>query len=111
MKLIVCIALTALFLNMPVSADEHPGKELFLKNCKACHGADGKAQTPMGKRFKIKDYSQAEVQAGFTDERIFQVVKEGIVDENGKKLMLPFENKMSDEEISAVVAYVRSLKQ
>ena len=110
-KLTISIFCTALLVSVPVSAQEKTGEELFLKNCKACHGADGKGQTPMGKRLKIKDYTKAEVQAEFTDEFIAKVIKEGIVNEKGKKVMLPFEKKMTPEEITAVVAYVRSLKE
>ena len=94
-----------------MTAQERSGEEVFLKYCKACHGEDGKAQTPMGKRLNIRDYTKAEVQAEFTDERIVQVIKEGIVDDKGKKVMLPFEKKVTPEEITALVAYVRSLKE
>lgn len=109
----ILIASTVLLLTLitaPLNAADPSGKDLFLKYCKACHGEDGKAQTPMGKRLEIRDYTKAEVQAEFSDERIIQVIKEGIVDDKGKKLMLPFDKKMNDGEIAAVVAYVRSLK-
>ena len=110
-KLIACTIVALTFAAVPASADENPGGDLFQKYCKACHGADGKADTPMGKRLNIRDYTKADVQAEFTDDRILQVMKEGITDEKGKKVMLPFDKKMNDEEMAAVVAYVRSLKE
>jgi len=110
-KLIISTICTFVLASMPLCAQEDPGKDLFLKYCKACHGEDGKAQTPMGKRLNIRDYTKAEVQAEFTDERIAQVIKEGITDDKGKKVMLPFDKKMSAEEITAVVAFIRTLKQ
>lgn len=104
--------MTAMFLALSsVVLQAKTGEELYLKNCKACHGTDGKGQTAMGKRLNIKDYTKAEVQAELTDEGIAKVIKEGIINEKGKKVMLPFEKKMSPEEIASVVAYVRSLKE
>ena len=110
-KIIVSSICTFILASLPTFANAGTGEELFLKHCKACHGADGKAQTPMGKRLQIRDYTKAEVQAEFTDEQIIKVIKEGIVDDKGKKVMLPFDKKMTAEEIAEVVAFVRSLKQ
>ena len=64
----------------------------------------------MGKKLNIKDYTKAEVQAEFTDEYMGKVIKEGLKNEKGKKVMLPFEKKLTPEEIAEVVAFIRSLQ-
>ncbi|MBI2513015.1 MAG: cytochrome c [Opitutae bacterium] len=80
-------------------------------HCASCHGADGRGDTKMGKRLKIKDLTSAEVQASFTDAAAMKAVKEGIRDEKtGKLAMKPIEG-LSDEEIQVLVAHVRSLKK
>jgi len=64
----------------------------------------------MGKKFKLKDYTDASVQASFTDEEAMTAIKDG-VKEDGKTKMKPFGDTLSDEEIKGLVAHVRSFKK
>ena len=64
----------------------------------------------MGKKLNVKDYRDAKVQAAFTDAEAEKAIKEG-VKTNGKQTMKPFGEKLSDADIKALVAYVRSLKK
>jgi mono/diheme cytochrome c family protein len=80
------------------------------KHCQKCHGADGKGETKMGRQSGAKDYTNAKVQAEFTDEKAIKIIKEGIV-EKGKKKMDPYGDKLTDDEIKALVAYVRKFKK
>ena len=77
-------------------------------HCKKCHGDDGSGKTAMGKRFKLRDYTDPEVQATFTDEEIIKVTAEGI-EEDGKSKMKPYNDKLSAEEIGALVGYIRAM--
>lgn len=79
-------------------------------HCSSCHGADGKGQTKMGKKLKIKDLTDAAYQASFTDGEAFKAVKEGVKDENGKTIMKAIAD-IPDDEINAVIVHVRSLKK
>lgn len=79
-------------------------------HCSSCHGADGKGETKMGKKLKIKDLTDAAYQASFTDEDIFNAMKIGVKSESGKTTMKAVED-ISDEEMTALVAYTRSLKK
>lgn len=81
----------------------------WKKNCAACHGVDGKGQTKMGKKAGVKDYTDASVQAGFTDEEAFKATKEGI-EKDGKKVMKPYGEKLTDDEIKELVAHIRKFK-
>ena len=85
-------------------------KENFDKTCVKCHGDDGKGQTKMGQKLGIKDYSDAKVQAGFTDEEAFKALKEGLKDSEGKVRMKPAEG-LSDDELKALVQYMRAFKK
>lgn len=84
--------------------------DLWAKNCKKCHGDDGKGETRVGKKLGLKDYTDPEVQASFSDEEAIKVTMEGAVDESGKETMKPFKDKLSEEEVLALVAYVRAFK-
>lgn len=84
-------------------------KETWEKTCAKCHGVDGKGQTKMGAKVGVKDLTDAKVQAGFTDEKAFKSLKEGIKDDDGKVRMKPVEN-LSDDDIKALIKTVRSFK-
>ena len=85
-------------------------KETFDKVCAKCHGPDGKGQTKMGQKLSIRDFTDAKVQGSFTDEKAFKSLKEGLKDKDDKTLMKPAEG-VSDDEIKALVAYVRTFKK
>jgi len=78
-------------------------------NCAACHGKDGKGQTMMGRKLQIKDLTDAKVQASFTDDQAAKAIKEGVTD-NGQTKMKAFADKLSDDDVKALVAHVRSFK-
>jgi mono/diheme cytochrome c family protein len=78
--------------------------------CASCHGKDGSGSTMMGKKLAVKDYRDAKVQAAFSDAEMARAIKEG-VKENGKEKMKPFGSKLSEADIKALVAYIRSFKK
>jgi cytochrome c553 len=84
-------------------------KENFDKACAKCHGADGKGKTKMGEKLGIKDLTDAKVQESFKDEDAFKAIKEGIKKED-KTLMKAAEG-LSDDDIKALVKFVRGLKK
>lgn len=80
------------------------------EHCASCHGADGRGETKMGRKLKIRDLTDATYQATFTDEDAAKAMKEGVKDEKGKTQMKPIEG-LSDDDIKALVAHVRNLKK
>ena len=101
---IAIIAVSAL------SASAADAKASYESNCAKCHGADGKGQTKMGQKLGIKDYSDAKVQDALKDDAAIKAIKEGLKDADGKTLMKPAEG-MSDDDIKALVAYMRTFKK
>jgi cytochrome c553 len=85
-------------------------KENWTKHCAKCHGEDGKGQTRMGKQAGAKDYTDAKIQAEMKDENAVKVIKEGLTQE-GKKKMDAYKEKLSDDEIKALVAHIRAFKK
>jgi len=78
--------------------------------CAKCHGAEGKGDTKIGQKLGVKDFTDAKVQADLKDEVATKNIKEGLKDADGKTLMKPFDT-LSDDEVKALVQYVRSLKK
>lgn len=109
MKKFIMIA-AALVVGACVSAHAADAKENWDKSCAKCHGADGKGQTKMGQKLGIKDLTDADVQSKLTDDAAFKAIKEGVTDKDGKVVMKPTEG-LSDDEIKALVAQVRSFKK
>jgi cytochrome c6 len=75
---------------------------LWAQHCASCHGKDGSGTTMMGKKLGLKDYTKEQ---GFSDAEATNVIK------NGKGKMKGYKDKLSDADVKALVAYVRSLKK
>lgn len=109
MKTIVMLAV-GLLIASGMSLRAADAKALWDANCAQCHGKTGNADTKMGKMLGAKDLTSAQVQASFTDAKATTSIKDGVKD-NGKTTMKAFGGKLSDDDIKALVAYVRTLKK
>jgi mono/diheme cytochrome c family protein len=109
MKKLLVLA-TILGCATAITASAADAKENWDKACAKCHGPDGKGDTKMGQKLSIKDLTDAKVQAAFTDDDALKALKEGLKDAEGKTRMKAAEN-LSDEELKALVQYVRGLKK
>ena len=109
MKKAIAIVLTTI-VAAALSAYAADAKANYEKDCAKCHGADGKGQTKMGQKLGAKDYTDAKVQAELKDDAAFKAIKEGFKDKDGKSLMKPSEG-LSDGDIKALVAYMRTFKK
>ncbi len=85
------------------SAFAADGAAVFKAKCAMCHGADGSASTGMGKSMGLKPLSGADVQK-MSDADLTALVN------SGKGKMPAYKGKLSDDEIGAVVKYVKTLK-
>lgn len=89
--------------GLTTSASAQGAADLYKsKTCVACHGADGKGETPMGKKMNARDFHSADVQK-MTDQELFDSTK------NGKNKMPAYKDKLSDAQIKELVQYVREL--
>ena len=85
--------------------DKIEASKLFNQNCSKCHGQDGRAKTFRGKLVGARNFTDTKWQASITDKQISAAIKEG------PEEMPAFKKKLSQEEIDALVVYVRSFKQ
>ena len=106
MKKLIQVFTCVLVLSLPLAAaDAAAGKAAYAKACKSCHGPDGAGNPAVAKMMKVemKSLGSKEIQAK-SDEDLKEVITKGA----GK--MKPV-TSLSDDQTSAVVAYVRTLKQ
>jgi len=99
----------ALLLAGAVSLRAADAKETYDKNCAKCHGEDGKGKTKMGERLGVKDYTDAKVQDALKDADMIKAIKEGVKADDTTK-MKAF-NDLSDDDVKALVAYIRAFKK
>lgn len=84
--------------------------ENWTQHCAACHGKDGAGHTKAGKKLGVKDLTAAEYQKTFSDDDAFNSLKNGLKSADGTSTkMKPFSEKLSDDDIKALVSYVRTL--
>jgi cytochrome c6 len=109
MKKLIVVSV-ALLVAGAVSVRAADAKENWEKNCSKCHGADGTGKTKMGEKLGIKDYTDAKVQDGMKDDAMVKAIKEGVKD-GEKTKMKAFGDVLSDDEIKALVKYIRDFKK
>ncbi len=110
MKTTTKVALSSLTLALLTGvALAAPAADNWDNLCASCHGSDGKAQTKTGKKLKLKDYTDAKVQAEMKDDEMAKAINEG-VKVDGKEKMKSFKDELSVDEIKDLVAFVRKLK-
>ena len=105
LRIVLAAVLVAVCRPAPLRAagDADRGAEIFRAGkCPMCHGADGSANTPAGKKFGARDLRSAEVQK-LTDAEIKTVIRDG------KGKMPSFKDAIADAGIEDLVAFVRKL--
>ncbi len=90
------------------SASAAPGPvDLYSDNCASCHGADGKARTPAGRKIGAKDLTKSTL----PDEELIQQITNGKKDARGVEKMPAFKEKLSTSDIAALAGYIKTLRQ
>src|SRR4029077_4882426 len=101
MKPLISVIVAIVFASSGAAFGVDPAA-LWGKHCASCHGKDGNGNTTMGKTLGVKDYTKSQ---SFSDAEAANVIK------NGKGKMKAYKDKLSDADVRALVAWVRSLKK
>ena len=99
------LKVTSLTLVVSVYMFAESGEEIFKRKCAGCHGAHGAGDTTIGKNLKLRDLGSPDVQKQ-TDEELSAIISQG---KSGR--MPAFESKLTKEQISEVVEFIRTLKK
>lgn len=80
------------------------GADTYKAKCAMCHGPDGAGNTPVGRAMRLRSLKSPEdVKA--SDADLFKDTKSGV----GK--MQGYAGKLTDAQITDVVAYIRTLQK
>lgn len=100
------LALSALCQLGCEPADPSPvgrGRRVFQRTCSGCHGPDGRGVMRLGLTKPPRDLTDAQFHAQVTDEQLRSVIR------TGKGQMPAFGGLMGDEDLSNVIAFIRTL--
>lgn len=78
------------------------GASLFKARCAACHGADGKGETAVGKSMHLRSLASPEVQKQ-SDKELTAMISDG------KGAMPAYKDKLSGAQIKDLVGFIREL--
>ena len=107
MKTLILISAAAGLVSLiPFASNGEDAKMIYEAQCAKCHGSDGKGDTKFGKKLGTKDYTDPKVQAEMKDDKAFKSIKEGLKD--GEKVLMKPAEKLSDADIKALIAYMRT---
>jgi mono/diheme cytochrome c family protein len=96
--------LVALALVTPPPASAADAAEVFKKKCAPCHGKEGEPNKVFAKQ-GVRSFKDADWQKATDDAQVEKSIREG----RKGTMMAGFEKQLSDEEITALVAYIRDL--
>lgn len=87
------------------------GRIAYETHCAVCHGATGKGDGPGARviRQAMRDFSNADAMREVKDRFLFEIIKKGSSQFGRSNAMPSWGMKLSDDEIHAVVAHIRSL--
>ncbi|MBI4204366.1 MAG: cytochrome c [Betaproteobacteria bacterium] len=101
----------ALLLLLPrtAAAQNGPdGKALYDRLCKSCHGPAGAQPTPaMVKLMKVQAVTDSAFITKFSEDSLVTILEKG----TGSKYMKPYAEKMTREEMVALVKYLKTFER
>jgi len=91
--------------------DPKAGKAKYDANCVGCHGAAGKGDGAAAAALNPKpgDMTDGKAMKALSDKYLFDIIKDGGASQKKSPIMPASAKKFSDQEISDMVAYIRSL--
>ena len=104
LAVVLCLAA---FARESLGDNARTASQTYRRYCVSCHGNDGKAKTSKGRFSHARDLTDAQWQAGVSDERIFNSIMNG---RNVRGNMPAFSDKVNEKEVNSLVSFVRGLK-
>ncbi len=95
----------------PLPATGAPARALYDAHCAVCHGSTGKGDGPGATvlRQVMPDFTNSAAMGAASDRFLFEIIKKGSSQFGRSNAMPSWGMRLSDEQIRALVVYIRSL--
>lgn len=100
----MALSLAIIGFSAGAQAKTSAGAALYKSKCTGCHGADGSANTPIGKALKASDLRSDAVQKK-TDAQLSAVIR------NGGAKMPPVGKMLKPAQVKDLVSFIRTFKK
>jgi cytochrome c oxidase cbb3-type subunit III len=109
--LMVVGLLPAFILISGVAQATERGEDIYKTYCTQCHGSqgDGKGINTRDMSVQPRDHSDPKAMSQRSDQDLTKAIKEGGLAINKSVLMPPWGGVLTDEEVTEVVQYLRTL--
>jgi cytochrome c6 len=104
LRLAMLVTIVTIIVLWGTTAAAQDAAATYKGKCAACHGADAKGETPVGKKMGIKDLASGDVQK-MSDAELTTVIADG------KNKMPSYKKSLKPDQIKELVGYIRSLKE
>jgi mono/diheme cytochrome c family protein len=98
------VAILFLAASIVTPAFAQSAADTYKSKCQMCHGATGLGDTPAGKALKVPSFKEAAIVKASDADLIAAVT-------NGKGKMPANKGKLTDAQIKALIAHVRTLQK
>ena len=102
----ILLALGLAFAAVHAAAQERPSRDIdqlkafYQEKCARCHGEDGAAHSPKGKKLKGRDFTNGSEMMELTDKGMAKTIRNGL----WLGLRMPgFKSMLNDEEIALMI--------
>jgi len=99
----IALALLVSSCDRPERSPAERGAGVFARACAGCHGPTGRGARPPGFTTPPRDLTDPELQARLSDDLIRETIR------YGKGQMPPFGKALPPEDLTHVIAFVRTL--
>jgi mono/diheme cytochrome c family protein len=109
---VAAVAVAGVIGLMVGDASAQDAKAIYAKECAKCHGDSGAGDGAMGQKMKDKphDWTKGAGLSGMDDAKIAESISKG-GGAVGKSKAMPAYPKLSEAEVKALVAHVKSFKK
>lgn len=104
---LLCVAVLGGCREGAAARGETDGEALYGELCARCHGPAGSPTESMVARHGVKDLTSSEVLSEMNDDEIREQILKG----SKNREMPAFQGAVSDEQVEAVIDYVRTLSE
>jgi mono/diheme cytochrome c family protein len=101
---VIPFALLLAFAVAPLASAQNSPADLYKASCAPCHGANGDANTPAGRKYKATVFNTTKGLKE-SDTELLKITR------NGKGQMPPWSDVLTDAQLKSIIDYIRAFQK